>query len=293
LILAPGDWLAGDEAVRWYRQAAEATARVYAHDETVRLLERAVELLRAHPAISKRDERELELLSALPGPLLAIEGYRSERLIAAQQRALELAEALGRELEPPLLRSLGLSTLSQEDVDASREFARRLQARGERDADDVLLVEANYLLGVGAYWTGEFEAAQRAFEAVARLYRPERRLEHLLRYGQDPFIVCQMRLAHTLWFRGYADSAAQLRDETLVLAEAVGHPYSYGVAHGFAVLVSIEMRDFEQVRALAARPITWLPEIGAHHLRERVYGLHRVPPFWCGAGAIDGRQRHD
>lgn len=259
-----------DRAAAWYARAAEASAHVYAHEETVRLLERALALLRSHPAIPQREERELELLSALPGPLLALEGYRSDRLSTAQQRAVELADALGRELDPALLRSLGLSLLSQGDFSRSRDVALRLRARGEREGDDVLRVEGDYVLGVGAYWAGEFEAAQRAFEQVARLFRPERRLEHLVRYGQDPFLICQMRLAHTLWFRGYPATAARLRDDTLALAATIGHPYSYGVVHTFALLATIEMRDYALTRTLADWPYARPPGAGAHHLQANL-----------------------
>ncbi|RIK44080.1 MAG: 6-hydroxy-D-nicotine oxidase, partial [Chloroflexi bacterium] len=96
-----------EQAVVWYGRAADAALRVYAHADAVHALERALALLRAHPQIPQRAERELALLTVLPGPLLGVAGYSSERLTAAQTRALELADALGRDPDPPLLRSLG------------------------------------------------------------------------------------------------------------------------------------------------------------------------------------------
>jgi DNA-binding SARP family transcriptional activator len=239
---------ATSEAVKWYDRAAGAAQQLHASHEAIRLLGRALELLRTLPATPNRDAHELKLLTALPGPVAAAEGFASSRLAGIRERSHELAAALGVELAPPLLRSLALASLCDDDFEPAREIAMQLRARGERDGDDVLLVEAEYVLGISAFWSGELEAARRHFEAAVERYRPELRRVHLHQYGQDTRVVCLSRLGNTLWFLGFPEAAARARDEARALAEETGHPYSRSVALMFGLLLALEMGDVECVR---------------------------------------------
>src|SRR5581483_12336421 len=99
------------EAVPWYARAAEEALRLHAHAEAVRLLDRALVLLHTLPPTTERDARELEILTALPASLLAVEGYGSRRYADIHRRAGELAHRLGVEPAPPILRSLALASL--------------------------------------------------------------------------------------------------------------------------------------------------------------------------------------
>lgn len=241
-----------DQAVTWYERAAETAQQMHAHSEAVRLLSRALDLLRTLPETPERNVRELELLTAVPGPLVAVEGYASSRLAAVQRRAHELARVLGIEPAPPLLRSLALANLSTGDFEAARRSGEQMRARGERDGDAVLRVEAEYVLGIAAFWSGELEAARKRFEAAVEHYRPEHRRAHLLRYGNDPKAVCLTRLACALWFLGHPEAATRARDAGLVLAEEIGHPFTRRIAFTFAALLSLETREPERVRAYVA-----------------------------------------
>jgi len=242
---------AADEAVTWYGRAAEA-AQLHANIEAIRLFERALDLLRTLPESPERDTRELAILSALPAPLGGVEGYSSGRLTGVQQRALELTRTLGVEPPPPLVRSLALASLSRGDFEAARQFGEQLHARGERDTADVLLVEGEYVLGIAAFWQGEFKAARRHFEAAVDLYRPEHRPAHLLRYGLDPKVICLSRLGNTLWFLGFPEAATRARDAALALADEIGHLHSRGTALVFAAMLAVDMREPERVRAYTA-----------------------------------------
>ena len=240
-----------DDAVTWYVRAAEAAQRLHAHSDAVRSLERALELNGATPASADRDARELAILTAIPAPLVGVDGYLSARVTEAHDRALGLAGRLDVEPAAPLLRSLALASLTRGDFDASRAFGERLRARGERDGDDVLWVEGDYVLGVSAYWQGQLHAARAHFEAAVARYSAEHRNEHLLRYGQDPETICLMRLAHTLWLLGRADDAVQMRDTTIALAEASGHPYSRAVADVWGAMLAVDQGDEQQLRERA------------------------------------------
>ncbi len=115
---AAGD---GEEALRWYLRAADAAQRLFDHAGAVRALERALALCAGRP------ERELEVLTALPAPLNALDGYRSDRLERVHERAFALAAELGVDPEPPLVRSRAVAALTGGDFDAARAAAEQLR----------------------------------------------------------------------------------------------------------------------------------------------------------------------
>jgi hypothetical protein len=130
-------------------------------------------------------------------------------------RALQLAGQLGSEPEPPLVWSLAMAALTRGEWEPARGFAGHLRARAERDDDQVLWVESDYLRGIAAYWPGRLTEARGHFEAAMERFRPERRRAHVLRYGQDPELLVRLRLAHTLWLLGHSDEADRQRDLAL------------------------------------------------------------------------------
>jgi DNA-binding SARP family transcriptional activator len=235
---------AAAEAVPWYARAAGEAQHVFANEEAIRLLDRGLELTGELAPDQGRDDQELALLTALLVPLGAVEGAVSQRLTAAQRRALQLAP----EPSPPLLRSVAVTSLTQGRFDEARDVGRELGARGERDGDAVMLVEGHYVLGISAFWPGEFQAAREHFEAAVGRARPEHRATHLERYGLDPKVVCLSRLANTLWFLGDAEGALRARDGALALAREIGQPATTATALVFAALLAIDLGDADRLR---------------------------------------------
>lgn len=231
------------DAVTWYRRAAVQAQQLYANVEAVHLLDRASELLGTLPDGPVRRDGELEVLSALPTPLAVTDGFLSTRLVQTQRRLLELGRDAGVEPKPSLLRSLAMTKLCRDDFDGARAVATQLRSLAERDGDELLLVETEYLLGIGAFWAGAFETARQHFERVGRECDPGRRTEHVLRFGHDPEVVCLSRLANTLLFLGHPDEARRARDEAMTLAHEVGHPFSRGVPHVFAALLAVDLDE--------------------------------------------------
>jgi len=221
------------EAVAWYERAASAAQRLPAYDEAVRLLGRALRLLRAQPPSPAHRERELALLTRLQGPLGIVDGYASERLGEVQRRALELAGELGVEPAPPLLRSAAMARLSQGDFEGARRVGERLRAGGARRGDELRAVQGDYVLGLVAFWEGEFETARRHLQAAVDQFRAERRSDRLARYGAT-------------------------RAAALARATESGQPHNREAALVFGAVLALELRDPASVRAyvaeLAARP---------------------------------------
>ncbi|HEX5617086.1 MAG TPA: AAA family ATPase [Solirubrobacteraceae bacterium] len=239
-----------EEAVAWYERAADRMLRMRADAEAIRVLERALELVRD-------PQCELRLTTAIVAPLAMLDGVTSERLTAAQERALALARELALEPDPPLLRSLALTRLAADDFDGARRYGEQLRARAERDGDHVQRVESDYALGVAAFWSGNLELARHHFDAAIAGYRPEHRATHLVRYGLDPQAICMSRLANTLWFLGEPLAARRARDDALALAREVAHPATEGTVFVFAALLGIDSGDEDAVRRFATALEQW------------------------------------
>ncbi|MFL5759921.1 MAG: ATP-binding protein [Thermomicrobiales bacterium] len=240
-----------EQAIVWYGRAAEAALQLHSNDKAVRLIEKALDLLRALPETSEQLRRELALLEPLSAPLGISQGWATDRMATMLNRALDLSRALGLEPSSPILRSLSIASLSRRDFAAASDYGERLRARGERNANDILLVEADYVLGIAAYWQGGFQTARAHFEAAVRRYAPAHRREHLLHYGLDPKVICLSRLANTLWVLGYPASAIRAKDDALAFANQVGHSYSREVTLVFAAFLALELHDNEAIRAYA------------------------------------------
>jgi tetratricopeptide (TPR) repeat protein len=238
---------AAAQAIPWYGRAAGEAQRVYAYSEAIRLLERGLALTAALPPGSERDEQELALLTALLVPLGAVQGAGSERLIEAHRRASELA----RTPSPPLLRSVAVTSLSGGRFAQARRVGGELLARGERDADAVMIVEGHYVLGIASFWPGEFRSAREHFEAAVDQARPDHRATHLERYGLDPKVICLSRLANTLCFLGDPGAATRARDAALALAEEIAQPATTATALVFAALLAIDLEDPVSLRGHA------------------------------------------
>ncbi len=238
-------------AATWYLRAAREAQRRFANVEALRLLGRARALVSTLPGEAPR-RLELAILSALPASLVSVDSFASASLDEVQLRALEVATILGVEPEPPLLRSLVMSSLCRDDFDEARAAAGQLRAAAQPVGDEGLAIEGEYLLGVTAFWSGSFETARGHLEHVVERFSSERRSEHLLRFGHDPAVVCLSRLGNTMWFLGDDEAARRARDGAVAMAIEVGHPLSRDTAYTFAALLSLDLDEHERLREFAA-----------------------------------------
>ncbi|SPT60478.1 ATP-binding protein [Actinomadura madurae] len=235
-------------AVRWHERAARDAQWLHAHADAARALERALELSDGLPRGPGTARLQLRLLTALPAPLVACEGHGSERMARVHARALRLADRLGGEPDPPLVWSLALAALTRGEWAAAHGFGERLRARAERDGDQVLWVEADYVDGIAAYWAGDLERARRHFTAAVRRFRPARRRAHVLRYGQDTELIVRLRLAHALWLLGRGAEADRQRAIALGVAQGSTHAYSRAVTWLWAAIDAMDRGDAVQFR---------------------------------------------
>jgi hypothetical protein len=144
-----------------------------------------------------------------------------------------------------------MAVLSRGHFDAAVEYGTRLHALGD-DGDDVLAVEGDFVRGVAAAWRNNAAAARAHLAAAIARYRPENRTAHLLAYGQDPQVLCLVRLAHVHFCLGDPVEARRLQRRALDLARTVGHPFTLAGALLFATVLDLDLADRPALRERVA-----------------------------------------
>jgi DNA-binding SARP family transcriptional activator len=260
------------DAISALRQAARYSASVFAVDDSIEKLEKALRLLPQVPFARRRDELELEIRVEMGAPVVARHGYGAPETNRIYGRARTLSRRLGRAISPPVLRGLAIGAVADCRFAEARSFGEDLLAcRG----DDVAVVEGHYVLGVASFWAGELEAAEDHLRQALERYRPDRVEEHLTRFAQDPRAVCLCRLGHTLWHRGQAESAMRLVSEAVRAAEALDHPTSHGYALVYAAWVAGEVGDLRAMRH-------WVRAGVGRWTRQRLGFFRPATPLFLG-----------
>lgn len=237
-----------EAAIPWHRRAADRARRVFANREAAGHLDRALTLLHRLPASSERDERELELQTALGVPLVALHHYSGPRVWTVYRRARDLCARLGRRPSPPILRALALAGLMRSHLPDVLELGGELMRSAEAARDPMLRVEAHYVLGVALYWQGRPGQARDRLRRALALYDPGRAADHLRLFTQDPGTICGVRLALAEWHLGDTRAAHQRCLRVIRRAEARAHPFSLAYARLFGTWVLINCDDLEEAR---------------------------------------------
>jgi DNA-binding SARP family transcriptional activator len=235
------------EAVVAHAGAGQRSVEVFALEDAIGAFRHALVLLERLPADRWRDGRELELRVAMAVPLVAREGYGSDAVRDAYERALAICHRLGRDADPPVLRGLGLASLMACRFDRASQLGDALLVHdGVRNP--TAGTEGHYLLGVSAFWRGNLTGAIGHLLAAVDAFRDENSDEHLALYGQDPKAVCTVRLALAELWSGHPGVSRALAADALKRALSLDHPTTTGYVRLYTAMLEAE-RD--QPAALA------------------------------------------
>ena len=237
-------------AIPFYKLAAEHALGLFAGAEAVKHFERALGLLGQVSPSSSHVAQEIELRTALCVALVNLEMYSGPRMMQEYARLSALCEKAGIEPGPPALRTLAIALVMRGEVAEAGRIGQRLLAGVPPAGDAVLLTEAEYVLGIAAFWQGDAGASCRHLRTALDAYLPSHAAEHLKTFGQDAGVVCGVRLAHALWMIGQPDLARQVLAEALGRAETLGHPHTLAYARQFGAWALIDLGDEAAARRL-------------------------------------------
>ena len=233
------------EAVEAYQHAAEYALEVFALDDAISLLRRALVLFEHLKPGHERDQAELAVRITLGSALAARDGYGSASVSLNYERALDLCAGSLHRIEPAVLRGLGLAALVACRFDRSMRFAQALLDHRE---DGIAVVEGHYLMGVSQFWRGRLHESSEHLRSAIDQYQVGRASEHRVRFSQDPKAVCLVRLAFTTLWRGEPDLATTLVSEARRYAESIHHPTTLAYVLVWSGMLAVELDDRRGLR---------------------------------------------
>jgi len=244
-------------AMGHYRQAAAVAHQRYADAEEAGLLRRALAICRDLPESAVRDERELELLTALGLALVTTQGYAMPEVGAVYARALELSRRLGEDqhLFSVLSGSWSFHMVSAK-LDTSRELAQQFLDLAGSEAPAVPAAAGYFVIGSNQFHLGRFETSEQHLHRALQAYGPPPHSVVTLFAGPDIGVFCQAYLSHVLWHLGDQEHAETKSREAIARARKLSHPFSLALALNYAAMLHLFRQESQQALAPAEESAT-------------------------------------
>lgn len=220
------------QARRAWLAAARLSAVRHAHQETVEQAQHALALHEQVPDNADRSRSTMQLHLLLASAQIALRGYGSAQVEAAYQSAEQASSQLTDAAHTLRIR-LGLEAcyVMRGDLQRAAGLAQEGVAATDWGQDARLALQARWALANVYFHQGDWSAALAGFDDCLSHYQIEL---HRGSGVQDAAVMC---LGYSSWIHfelGQADEALSRIARMLALAEKLQHPFSAGVASGFA-----------------------------------------------------------
>lgn len=249
-----------EQALTYYEKAGIWAQRIFSHNEAIRLLLKAMMLLETIPISKERNEQELALQTHLGISMVSTKGYGAPEVLIVYSRAQELCEQLGKPVSSPILRALAIAHISLAEFNQAFVIGNQLLRRTKEKQDNVLVVEAHYILGVSLSWQGAFKKSCLHLRQAVENYDPAQTHTHVTLYSQDPKAVCLVRQALDLACLGYPEQADQVSQDSQAYALELSHPFTRAYILYWDTLHYQYRREIQKTLELAESTIRFCSE---------------------------------
>ena len=222
------------EAAKTWLDAGMTAARRSAHIEAIEHLRRGLSLLNEISPAELRRQLELSLQAALIGSLTASQGPTSPALSECCQRGL----ALCKEGEPtplvfPFLFGQFTFAMCRGRIEDAAPLAQLFLSLATSKSYDSGRVIGHRLMGMTLLGQGAASKAKEQLELSLELYSAERDAASTHMFGQNTQVHSRSLLSLALFCLGHFDEALQVGLDALEAADALHHPHSTALAHGY------------------------------------------------------------
>jgi predicted ATPase len=241
-----------DQAVRWWRKAANAAVSRAAFEEAGAHLDAAQALLSAMDDAPRRQRDEAGVAITRAQVSLMRNGYAHERTRALYAEADRLAQGAD-DSRLILLARYGVWAHHHvgEEVRAALDIAAQMLDAANRRQDLDLTVFAHRKLGCSLTMAGRFDEACDVFENARVLYDPARHQALGLGMGTDPLVAinCYQSLAELA--RGYPERAAAMANaaQDIIAGVSLVNAKAYTIYH--CAVLAVMMRASTDAANLA------------------------------------------
>jgi tetratricopeptide (TPR) repeat protein len=238
------------QALAYFRQAAEAAKRVYAHAKVVENLQKAIKAVQMLPASPENKEIEINLWYGLGLAEILVHDWGGEQVGAAWNRARELA----MQTDSVSLRGrafLALQTIHgvKGQLRKALEFSRLALSLAQDSEDPFLMINVFGAHGGNLYHAGQPEPAIEYLAKVRRL--AEHDIQPSFEWlSNHPEINAHIRLAKALWLLGQPDRAKLLCDEAIATNSVNEDLQDQFTVLDFSAMLYSFLRDEDRVLQL-------------------------------------------
>lgn len=235
-------------AVRYHCQAGETALARQAPRVALAHLNKGLVLMERWPSDSpERLQEELRLQTALGATLIVTEGFGTQAVEQAYQRADRLCQQLSDSQSlVPVLCGLWNYQVTRADFRRAQRLSERLLALAEPSSDPAVL-PAHNAVGQTHLFMGEPAAALSHIDAVLARYEVQVYAHLAVQYGEDPGVVCRMYAALTRWLLGSPEQALQHIEAGMRLAQELAQPFGVAQMHWMGAVVAQCAGDVESV----------------------------------------------
>jgi hypothetical protein len=245
-----------EQAGGYYRQAAEAALRLYAHEDAIHLLSKSLKVLNSLPQTPERDRQELDLQLILGAALTITRGYAAGEVGEVYTRAHMLAQSgEDKTLQFSALWGLRMFYANVGQSRVAVELGWQLLDLALAAGDEEMQLRARQSLGGALLHHGQFVLARDTLEQGVALYDPRRNRTQRFYYEIDPGISCSALLIPTLWMLGYPEQAQVRCHQTMALIDELNHPASSVLALNYMCWYHWMRGDAERNLACAERSL--------------------------------------
>ncbi|MEO8078061.1 MAG: AAA family ATPase, partial [Acidobacteriota bacterium] len=231
-------------AAEYWNRAAQASARLYAHDETARLARRGLALLQSEPDTPARAAAELGLQMTYGLSVKTSQGYAVPEVGAAYARARDLC----RQVEDPrrvipVLMGLSAHHVVSGEIETARDVGLEMLDLFNRLGDPNLQMIGQWSLGAALFHLGELEVAHDHLTRGLELYDPAFHQPRVWETGIDPGVFCLCERARTLTLLGYSDQGLASIRAAIAQSRGIEHPQPLAFSLLFSALIHLARRE--------------------------------------------------
>jgi predicted ATPase/MoxR-like ATPase len=236
-------------AAEYWNRAAQASARLYAHDETLRLARRGLALLAAEPESPGRAAVELDLQMTCGLSIKTSQGYAVEAVGTAYARARELCHQVDDPARVvPVLIGLSAHHVVSGEIKTAHDISEEMLALFMRLGDPNLEMIGEWSMGAVLFHLGELESSHGHLSRALELYDPAFHRGRVWQTGIEPGIFCRCELSRTLTLRGYPDQGLACVRQAVADARALDHPQPQAFALLFEMFAHLARRAPREVQ---------------------------------------------
>lgn len=226
-----------EQALPYFQRASFVAASMYANDEAIALLVRALALLSHFPSDAKRDSQELHMQLALSSLFSITKGWTSPDVEQCLNRAQILSDKVGDlEQKAQTLYGLEILYIVQARLDRVRDVHPEMH-RLFVMTQGSLPQNAGLMYAGTSFHMGHLLEARQQFESIIAVKDDKNFHSLLASQGWNHEVHGQSYLSHTLWCLGYPRLALNSIDATIDFAQKIGQPFDRAKAATYRALL--------------------------------------------------------